>query len=301
MQKLRDGFRKYWILYAMLLPTFIWYLAFAFKPLYYLQIALFDYNPYKGLSGSEFVGLDNFIHFFSGKDFFRTFKNTLVLGLCSILFEFPMAIIFSVMLNEIKNKLAKTFFQTVSFIPYFISIVVIAGIFINLLSPTNGVINIMLEKMGIERAYFISQAKYFRPIYIALNIWKNTGFNALVYLAALMGVRPELYEAARIDGAGKWQELWSVTLPSIMPTIIVMLILRIGSIMQVGYETILLLYQPSTFETADVISTFAYRVGLEQNNYGLAAAAGLFNSLIALVLIAATNKASKKYAGSSLW
>ncbi|WP_068268036.1 ABC transporter permease [Caviibacter abscessus] len=288
-------------LYLILLPFAIWYILFMFKPMYGLVIAFKDYNLFKGISGSDWVGLLNFREFLTSPEFYQTLKNTLMLNLYSLVFEFPFAILLALMLNEVKNKIFKLFVQTASFIPYFIAIVVAAGIAINILSPSTGVINVMLEKIGLQKVYFLSKPEYFRGIFTGLNMWKNTGFNAVIYLAALTSVDEQLYEAAKIDGAAKFDQLLHITLPSILPTIIVMLILKIGSMLNIAFETVLLLYQPATYSTSDVISTYVYRTGVLQQNFGLATAVGIFNAVVALILVYSANRISKKISNLSLW
>lgn len=300
MNLLKKKFKNY-ELYLILLPMIIWYVIFAYRPMYRLIIAFQDYNLFKGISGSQWVGLLNFKNFLTSQYFYVTLKNTLVLSLYGLIFEFPLAIIFALMLNEVKNKYFKNFVQTASFIPYFVAIVVAAGITINILSPSTGVVNIILEKLGFSKKYFMSKPEYFRGIFVGLNIWKNTGFNAIVYLAALTGIDKALYEAAKIDGAGKFNQLIYITIPSIMPTIIIMLVLRIGKMLNIAFETVLLLYQPATYSTSDVISTYVYRTGMLSQDFGLSTAVGLFNAVVGFILIFGANRLSKKITDSGLW
>lgn len=289
------------MLYLILLPFIIWYAVFMFKPMYGMVIAFKDYSLFKGISGSDWVGLKNFKDFLTSPYFYVTLKNTLMLNLYSLLLEFPFAILLALMLNEVKNKYFKTIVQTASFIPYFIAIVVATGITINILSPSTGVINAILEKLGFERIYFLSKPEFFRGIFTGMNMWKTAGFNAVIYLAALTAVDEQLYEAAKIDGANKFQQLRYITIPAIIPTIVVMLVLKVGSMLNVAFETVLLLYQPATYETADVISTYVYRTGMLMQDFGLATAVGLFNAIVGFVLVYSANKWSKKVTQSSLW
>lgn len=293
--------KKNWQLYTLFVPCIIWYLLFVYKPMTGVVIAFMDYNPFRGISGSEWVGLSNFYDFFRGPYFTLTLKNTVLISLYSLIFEFPASIILALMINEVRNKYFKSFIQTFSFMPYFISIVVVAGITVNFLSPSTGIVNILLSRLGFERIYFLSLPEYFRSIFVSMNIWKNAGFNALIYIAALTGVDPNLYEAAKIDGVNKWQEIFYITIPGIMPTIVVMLIMRVGSMLQIGYESIILLYQPVTYQTADIINTYVYRIGLLNQNYGLSTAVGLFNSVVALLLVVLANYTSKKFTENSMW
>ncbi|MBF4806552.1 MAG: sugar ABC transporter permease, partial [Pseudoleptotrichia goodfellowii] len=279
----------------------LWYAVFVYKPMYGLIIAFKDYSLFKGILGSDWVGFKNFTEFLTSPYFYVTLKNTLMINLYSLFLEFPFAIMLALMLNEVKNKLFKSFVQTASFIPYFIAIVVAAGIAINILSPSTGVINLLLEKLGMEKIYFLSKPEYFRGIFTGLNIWKNTGFNAVIYLAALTTIDEQLYEAAKIDGADKFKQLRYITIPGIIPTIVIMLVLKVGSMLNVAFETVLLLYQPATYSTSDVISTYVYRTGMLQQDFGLATAVGLFNALVGFILVYSANKWSKKVSSSSLW
>lgn len=289
------------MLYLILLPFIIWYAVFMFKPMYGMVIAFKDYSLFRGISGSEWVGLKNFKDFLTSPEFYVTLKNTLMLNVYSLLLEFPFAILLALMLNEVKNKYFKTIVQTASFIPYFIAIVVATGITINILSPSTGVVNVFLEKLGFERVYFLAKPEFFRGIFTGLNMWKTAGFNAVIYLAALTAVDEQLYEAAKIDGANKFQQLRHITIPAIIPTIVVMLVLKVGSMLNVAFETVLLLYQPATYETADVISTHVYRTGMLMQDFGLATAVGLFNAVVGFILVYSANRWSKKVTQSSLW
>lgn len=289
------------MLYLILLPFIIWYAVFMFKPMYGMVIAFKDYSLFRGISGSEWVGLKNFKDFLTSPEFYVTSKNTLMLNVYSLLLEFPFAILLALMLNEVKNKYFKTIVQTASFIPYFIAIVVATGITVNILSPSTGVVNVFLEKLGFERVYFLAKPEFFRGIFTGLNMWKTAGFNAVIYLAALTAVDEQLYEAAKIDGANKFQQLRHITIPAIIPTIVVMLVLKVGSMLNVAFETVLLLYQPATYETADVISTYVYRTGMLMQDFGLATAVGLFNAVVGFILVYSANRWSKKVTQSSLW
>ncbi|SHI05490.1 ABC transporter permease [Clostridium grantii] len=293
--------KKEWDLYLLLIPMVVWYIVFAYKPMYGLQIAFKDYNIFKGIAASPWVGLDNFRDFMSSPDFFRTVKNTIMISVYGIVFAFPAPIILALLINEAKNKFLKNIIQTLAFLPHFISIVVVSGMVVSFLAPSDGVINLIISKLGFEKIYFLTKPQYFRGIYTGMNIWKSTGFNAIVYIAALAGIDQQLYEAARVDGAGKWQQMKNVTVPGILPTIVIMFVLNVGNIVKVGFESIILLYQPATFETADVISTYVYRTGLQNQNYGLATAAGLFEAAIALILVYGANRLSKKLTEDSLW
>lgn len=299
--KIKGFDRDQKMLYLILLPFILWYAVFMFKPMYGLLIAFKDYSLFRGISGSEWIGLYNFKEFLTSPYFYTTLKNTLMLNVYSLCLEFPFAILIALMLNEVKNKCFKSIVQTASFIPYFIAIVVATGITVNVLSPSTGVVNMVLEKLGFEKVYFLSKPEFFRGIFTGLNMWKTTGFNAVIYLAALTAVDEQLYEAARIDGANKFSQLRHITIPAIIPTIVIMLVLKVGSMLNVAFETVLLLYQPATYSTADVISTYVYRTGMLMQDFGLATAVGLFNALVGFILVYSANKWSKKVTQSSLW
>lgn len=288
-------------LYMLLIPFIAWYVVFEYMPMYGLQVAFKDYKLFRGMSGSEWVGLEHFRTLFSDPYFWRNLKNTFLISLYSLLFAFPAPIALALLLNEVRNALFKKVVQTLTYLPHFVSIVIVAGLVTNFLAPTNGLFNIVLDKLGFDKIYFLTKAEYFRTIYITSTIWKEVGFGAILYIAALSGINPELYEAAVIDGANKWKRVIHVTLPGIAPTIIIMLIMKIGSLLSVGYEYIILLYQPATYSTADVISTYVYRTGLQEGNYDFATAVGFFNSVVSLTLIFFANKMSQKVSETSLW
>ncbi|NMA83417.1 MAG: sugar ABC transporter permease [Epulopiscium sp.] len=293
--------KRDWDLYLLLIPGVIWFLMFAYKPMVGLRTAFYDYNIFRGFAGSTFVGFDNFIEFIKGPDFIRTVKNTLMIAFWQIVICFPAPIILAISITEMKNKFVSKMTQTATFLPYFISVVVVCGMVVNFLSPSTGIINMILAKIGITPKYFMVLPQYFRGVYTTMTLWQTTGFNAIVYIAALVGIDQELYEAATVDGAGKWDRIRHITFPGIIPTIVVMFVLNIGKIVKVGYEAILLLYKPSTYQTADVIATYAYRVGIENGNYGLATAVGLFEAVVALILVVFANKLSQRITENALW
>lgn len=288
-------------LYLLLIPFILWYIVFQYKPMAGLQIAFKDFSLFKGISDSPWSGLNHFKEFLSSEYFIRVFKNTIIINLYSLVICFPAPIILAILISELRNGAFKKITQTLTYLPHFVSIVVVAGIVTNFLAPNNGLINILLEKFGFDKVYFLTKPEYFRGIFTGMNLWKETGFASIVFIAAIAGIDSELYEAAKIDGASKWQQIKNVTLPGIMPTIVIMLILKIGQLLSVGYEAIILLYQPATYETADVISTYVYRSGLLEGRYDFATAVGLFNSVIALILVIVANKLSKKLSETSLW
>ncbi len=298
---LLDHFKREWQIYVMLAPMIIWFLVFLYKPMYGLQIAFKDYSIFRGIEASPWVGLEHFNDLFSNSQFLRAIKNTFLISFYSLIFGFPVPILLALMFNEIINAVFKRSAQTIVYLPHFISTVIIAGIVITAFSPSAGIVNTVLSWFGLDSVYFLTKAEWFRPIFIGSGIWQEAGFSSIIFLAAIAGVNPSLYESAVVDGASRWQMMWKITLPSILPTIIIMLIIRIGNLMEVGFELIILLYQPATYETADVINTYIYRQGLQSGQYDLAAAAGFFNAVVAFVLVMAANSISKRFSRTSLW
>jgi len=300
-QRIWRHLRREWQLYLMLLPTIVWLLVFLYKPMYGLQVAFKDYSIFRGVAGSPWIGFEHFQTLFGNDQFLRALKNTVILSLYSLLIGFPVPIFLALMFNEVLNQTFKKTSQTIVYLPHFISSVIIAGIVITAFSPSAGVVNTIIGWFGIEPIYFLTKPEWFRPIFIGTGIWQEAGFQSIVYLAAIAGVSPTLYESAVIDGASRWQMMWKVTIPSILPTIIIMLIIRIGNVLEVSFEMIILLYQPATYETADVVNTFIFRQGIQAGQYDFAAAAGLFNAVVAFVLVITANSLSKRYSRTSLW
>lgn len=288
-------------LYIMLIPFLLFYALFVYKPMWGLQVAFKDYNIFKGMSGSEWVGFKNFQAVFGNPYFFRILRNTLLISFYSLVFSFPMPIILALLLNEVRNKKFKGTIQTFTYLPYFISAVVVCGMVTSFLSPSTGIVNIILDKLGFDKVYFLSKPQYFRTIFILQGIWQNTGYSSIVYIAALGGIDMELYDAAKVDGCGRWKQMLHVTLPGLLPTIVTLFIINVGNVLNVNYEKIILLYQPATYETADVINSYVYRLGIEQSNYGVSTAMGLFNSAVGFVLVYIANKMSNKINGTGLW
>ncbi|WP_312357393.1 sugar ABC transporter permease [Agrobacterium sp.] len=301
LHDLQEDMRRDWQLYLLLAPMLIWFAVFLYKPMYGLVIAFQDFSIFRGIEKSPWVGFANFVELFQNDMFIRSFWNTITISGLGLIFAFPVPIILALMFNEIQSGIARSWAQTVVYLPHFISVVIVAGIVINFLSPSIGIVNLMLKGLGFEPIYFLTQPEWFRPVYIGSSVWKEAGFESIVYLAAIAGVSPTLYESARVDGASRWQMMWRITLPCILPTIVIMLIIRIGNLVEVGFEYIILLYRPSTYETADVVSTFIYRTGLQGTQYDLATAAGLFNAVIAFVLVYSANRISRKVSSTSLW
>jgi putative aldouronate transport system permease protein len=283
------------------LPTIIWLIVFLDKPLYGLQIAFTDYSIFKGVADSPWIGFEHIETLFGSDGFTRALRNTIAISFWSLVIGFPVPIILALMFNEILNRKFKSTAQTVVYLPHFISSVIIAGIVITAFSPSAGIVNTVMGWFGMDAVYFLTKPEWFRPIFIGTTIWQEAGFQSIVYLAAIAGVSPTLYESAVVDGATRWQMMWKITIPCILPTLIIMLIIRIGNMLEVSFEMIILLYQPSTYETADVVNTFIYRQGLQNGQYDFAAAAGLFNAVVAFVLVIGANSIAKRYSRTSLW
>ncbi len=287
-------------LYLMMVPVIVYYVIFHYTPMYGAIIAFKDYTPMKGITGSPWVGLDNFKDFFSSYYFWRILKNTLVISLYSLCFEFPAPIILAILINEVRNAAFKRVVQSITYMPYFISMIVICGM-IKDFTNSGGIINSMFALFGGDGQAMLQKPEMFRGIYIVSEIWQKIGWESIIYIAALMSIDQEQYEAARMDGAGRWKQILHITLPGIMPTITILFILRMGNLLNVGFEKIILLYNPVTYDTADVINTFVYRKGLLEFGWSYSAAVGLFNSVFNLILLISANWISRKVNENSLW
>lgn len=300
-ERLRVDMRRNGQLYLIILPILLYYIIFCYKPMYGALIAFQDYNPLNAsIWGNKWVGFQNFIDFFQGRYFWRLIKNTLTISLASTIFGFPVPIIFAILLNEFKSKKFTRVIQTASYMPHFISIVVVCSM---ILSFTNagGFINTFAQHFGYSGKPMLSNSSLFVPIYVISGIWQGMGWDSILYIAALAGIDQELYEAAAIDGANRWQKVFHITFPGLAPTIVIMFIMRMGGMMNVGYEKIILLYSPITYSTADVISSYVYRMGIEHMDYSFSTAVGLFNSAINILLLLLTNAFSKKVSDTSLF
>jgi putative aldouronate transport system permease protein len=287
-------------LYLLFLPVLLYYLIFHYKPMYGAQIAFKNFYPAMGISGSPWVGFMHFQNFFGSFYFFRILKNTLVISFTDLIFGFPAPIILALLINELGGKYFKRAVQTVTYMPHFISVVVICGM-IHEFTRNDGFITQLLGVFGFPQTTMLNHPEMFVPVYVISGIWQEVGWGSIIYLAALAGIDPELYEAAAIDGAGRWKQTWSITIPSIAPTIVILLILRMGRMLNVGFEKIILLYNPVTYQTADVISSFVYRKGILEFNFSYSTAVGLFNSTVNLLLLVAANSISRRINETSLW
>jgi len=288
------------LVYLMLAPVVAYFLVFQYAPMIAAVIAFKDYNPAVGIAASPWVGFDWFRQFFDGLFFNRLIWNTLLINLYDLAFGFPAPIVLALLMNELTSQRFKRFVQTLTYLPHFISVVVIAGMMLDFL-VRDGVVNDIIAAFGGRRESLLLNPDYFRRIFVGSEIWQSIGWGSIIYLASLAGINPSLYEAAKIDGANRWQQFLHITLPGLTPIIMTMLILRLGQLMTVGFEKILLLYNPVTYETADVISTYVYRRGILEANYSYAAAVGLFNSALALLLLFASNRLSRRLTGNSIW
>lgn len=309
MNKLQTTQKKYgikthmkqnWELYLMIIPVIAYYIVFCYVPMYGAIIAFENYSPGKGILGSKWVGFKHFIDFLSSPDIVRLLRNTLTISINTLIFGFSTPIILALMMNELRQAKFKRVVQTVSYMPHFISVVVICGMIKDFVSP-GGLISDMLSPFIGENIGMLTREEMFVPIYVSSGIWQALGWDSIIYMAALSGIDMQLYEAAKIDGAGKWNQMRYVTLPGIMPTIVIMLILKIGSMLSVGYEKIILLYNPLIYNTSDVISTYVYRLGFESQEWSYTSAVGLFNSIINFILLVSANTISRKMNDTSLW
>ena len=295
-----------WSLYLMLVPGLFFLIVYKFFPLYGITLAFKDYNiflgnnPIEAIALSDWVGLEHFRRLFASRDFFHVLRNTLAINAYKILFLFPLPILTAIMLNEIRAPLYRRFTQTMIYVPYFFSWVVVFGIFYSLLG-TYGMVNTLLGQLGIKPLAFFSDPRMFRGLLVLTEGWKELGWNAVIYLAAITGIDPSLHEAARVDGASKIRRIMHVTLPGLFPTIVLMLILKVGYILDTGFEQVLVMYNPMVYEVADIIQTYVYRMGLGQMDFSLGTALGLFNGVVAFVLIIGANMVSRKLLGRSIW
>ena len=299
----KKSLSNYWQLYLLLIPVVANFVIFHYIPMSGIQIAFKDFTLRDGIWGSEWVGFEHFERFFGAYNFWEILSNTLILSVISLAFSFPLSIALALVLNEIRVKRLNSALQTIFFAPHFVSTVVVVGMLQAFLSPNNGIVNVLLEKMGIieEGIYFTRLQEWFRPMYVISGLWQNMGWNAAIYISALSAIDVALYEAADIDGASRWQQLWRITLPSIWPTIVIQLILKVGHIMSVGYEKVLLMQQTTNLGVSQIISTFVYEKGIQAQQYDYATAIGLFNSVINLIVLLVVNRIAKKRSEVSLF
>ena len=287
--------------YIMVLPVLIYYILFCYVPMYGTLMAFQDYDPAWGILGSPWVGFSNFVDFFMGEYFFRLVKNTLTISISSLVFGFPAPILLALLINEFRSKKFVKTVQTITYLPHFISLVVVCAMIKNFVSADGIIGGIYSAFHDGDKTSMLMKPELFVPIYVISDIWQGVGWGSIIYFAALTGIDSELYEACTIDGGGRLRQVFTVTIPGILPTIVIMLIMRIGGILNVGYEKIILLYSPVTYKTADVISSFVYRNGLQELNWSYGTAVGLFNSVINIIFLLLANSISKKVTETSLW
>ena len=300
MKTLKRDMQRNWSLYLLAIPIIVYFILFSYKPMYGALIAFKNYSPGRGFADSPWVGFVHFVRFFDSPFFVRLLRNTFLISFYGLIFGFPAPIILALLLNEVRHSPYKRIIQTVTYLPHFISMIVIAGMIADF-SLSTGLFNDIAVFFGGSRVSLLQQPNLYRPIYITSDIWQHVGWGTIIYLSALSAIDPQLYEAAMIDGAGRFRQLFAVTLPCITPTIVILLILRIGNLLSVGYEKTLLLYNPATYETADIISTYVYRVGLLEQSWSYSTAIGLFNSAINFTLLILANMVSRKVSETSLW
>jgi putative aldouronate transport system permease protein len=293
--------RRHWQLYVLVLPPLLFFVIFKYVPMANAVLAFKDYNVIKGIWGSPWVGLKYFNMFFENPIFWTLVRNTMLLSFYQLLAGFPIPILLALMLNEIRNGRFKRFIQLVTFAPYFISTVVMVSMIMLFLAPRLGFVNIALQYFGFEPINFLGEPNMFRSIYVWSDIWQTAGYAAVIYLAALAGIDPTLYEAAKVDGASRFQKIWHVDLPGILPTITIILILNVGNIMSIGFEKIYLLQNSLNLPKSEVIATYVYSMGLLNANYSFATAVGLINSVINLILLVAVNSFAKRISNNSIW
>ena len=299
-KRIRRDLSRYKYVYIMLIPIVVWYILFCYRPLLGNVIAFKDYKASKGIWGSPWVGIKHFTAFFSSFYFWRLLRNTLLISLYGIIFSFPAPILLALLMNEMHSRWYKRTVQTITYMPYFISMIVICGMLMDFLKM-DGVITTILAVLGMPNENYLMKPEAFRTIYVASDIWQNCGWNSIIYMAALSSIDQELYEAAAIDGANRFKQTLHVTLPGLLPTIMILLIIRIGAVLNVGYEKIILLYNSANADTSDVISSFVYRRGILEANFSYTTAVDLFNSVISLGLVMGANALSRRKTAYGLW
>lgn len=293
--------RRDYHLYLLCIPALIFVLVFEYGPMYGIQIAFKNFSAAKGITGSDWVGFTHFIRFFKSPQFFTILKNTLGISVYSLLAGFPIPIFIALLLNQTSSLKFKKTVQTTIYAPHFISVVVLCGMLTVFLSPRTGIVNSILQMVGLDEVFFLAKPELFNDIFVWSDIWQNTGWGSIIYIAALSSINPELYEAAKMDGAGKFKTIWHVDIPGILPTIVIMFIMRTGSFMNVGFQKAFLLQNPLNIESSEIISTYVYKVGLIQSQFSYSTAIGLFNTVVNIILILTVNAICKKINETSLW
>ncbi len=293
--------KRHWQFYLLIIVPIALLITFKYVPMYGATVAFKNFSIVKGILGSPWAGFRHFDYFFNGPYFWLILKNTLILSLYGLLVGFPIPIIFALAMNEVRSAMFKKFVQLVTYAPHFISTVIVVSMMALLFAPQIGLVNNILVQFGFDRINFMGEASYFRSLYVWSDVWQNVGFNAIIYLAALSGIDPTLYEAAKMDGASRWRKIIHIDLPGIAPTIVILLILAVGGIMSVGFEKVYLMQNPMNADTSEVIATYVYKVGLLNSNISYATAVGLFNSVVNLILLVSVNALARRVSQTSLW
>ncbi|MDF2837863.1 MAG: sugar transporter permease [Paenibacillus sp.] len=301
MAQFASRFNRSKYLLLLFLPALVYYIMFKYVPMFGILISFKDYNAFKGVWESEWVGLKYYTLFFESPDFLKLLRNTILLGFYKIIFGFPAPIILALLLNEVRLQVVKRVAQSISYLPHFISNVVVVSMMFLFLSPSNGIVNNVVEWLGYESINFMQDENYFRALYVLSDIWQHIGWETIIYLAALSAIDPQLYEAARVDGANRWHQLRHITIPGISSAIIILFILNIGQVLDIGFEKVLLMLNPSIYNTADVLSTYVFRTGIQSMNYSYGTAIDLFTSIVNLTFILSANWISRKVSSTSLW
>ncbi|MFK7694947.1 ABC transporter permease [Paenibacillus sp. HJGM_3] len=292
---------KNWDLYVLILPVVVYYILFHYIPMYGVQIAFKEFIASKGISGSPWVGFDHFRRFFDSYYFWRLIRNTLGIGIYELIVGFPVPIVLALLINEVRSKWFKKTVQTVTYAPHFLSTVVLVGMLIIFLSPKHGIVNLLIGWFGGESISFLTEAAWFKTIYVFSGVWQQMGWSSIIYLAALTGIDPQLHEAAKVDGASRLRRIWHINLPGILPTIIILLIMNVGSILGVGFEKVFLMQNSLNMESSDIIATYVYRSGILEAQYSFSSAVGLFNSVVNFIMLVTVNYIARKAGETSLW
>lgn len=299
-RRLAKDFKRNKYIYVMLLPVVVYYLIFHYGPMYGIQIAFKEFSPARGMWGSPWVGFQHFADFFNGYYFWRVLRNTFLLSMYSIIIAFPSSIILALLLNEVHSRVFKRTVQSITYLPHFISMVVVVGMMVDFLS-SRGLVNQVMEWFGGKPIGFLTDPAWFRTLYIASGVWQGIGWGSIIYLAAIANIDPTLYEASRVDGASRFRQMWHITLPGIMPTVLILFILNMGSLLAVDVDKILLMYNPLIYETSDVIGTYVYRKGILQASYSYSTAVGLLNAVVNFIFLIMTNWLSRRMTETKLW
>jgi putative aldouronate transport system permease protein len=300
-RQLWQSTKKYWLLYALSIPGIVYFIVFKYIPMSGSVIAFQNYNIFRGIGGSEWVGFDHFVRMFKYPEFVEILRNTLLIGLYDLVFVFPVPILLALLINELRLLVLKKLVQTAVYLPHFLSWVIVGGITMGILSPSTGIVNNVLALFGIEPIYFLGQNSFIRTILIGTGIWKESGWGTIIYLAAIAGVNPDLYESAEMDGAGRIRQTFAITIPTILPTIVIMFLLNIGNFLDFGFERVFVFLNPLNKANGEIIDTFVYQAGLVDKQYSYTTAIGLFKSVVGLLLIMIGNRLSKKTTGESLY